>query len=211
MSQRRSTTTPVLPAQHAPLDTRRASGAGHETQILTTTRPKPLLLLLCEPHQRKTRDARCTTRTHDTHPTAWRANLLPSVEALRSARARSPPCSDPHDFANMHTGVDMHQPATRGDSSAVRDAKISFSEVGISPASIMLRVSASTTSLSTTGEDQLCTTHIQRAYFEELIDGVRMWWAAVHCVRLLNPSTCRQIPPESTESTCSFSQSALRF
>ncbi|KAJ7500149.1 hypothetical protein B0H11DRAFT_2189517 [Mycena galericulata] len=73
-------------------------------------------------------------------------------------------------------------------------------------------VSASTTSMSTAGKDQWRTTHVRRAYFEELVDGERMWWALVHYVRhfLLNPPTRRQIPLERTEPTCSLSESALR-
>ncbi|KAJ7497823.1 hypothetical protein B0H11DRAFT_2276321 [Mycena galericulata] len=113
---------PATPSTQAPLDTCRALGAGHDTRSLTTTASNPFLLLLLplrEPRQRKMHDARCTTPTH-THPTARRAHrhLLPPADALRSARARSPPsdhtipirrwrrCSDQYDFADMRAGVD---------------------------------------------------------------------------------------------------------
>ncbi|KAJ7500148.1 hypothetical protein B0H11DRAFT_1996297, partial [Mycena galericulata] len=124
--QRRSDhdTTAARPASAC-----RALGAGHDTRSLTTTASKPFLLFLLplrEPRQRKMRDARCTTPTHDTHPIARRANrhLLTPADALRSARTRSPPstnqrphdsrtpmqhwrrCSDRYDFAHMRTGVD---------------------------------------------------------------------------------------------------------
>ncbi|KAJ7497812.1 hypothetical protein B0H11DRAFT_2276313 [Mycena galericulata] len=103
------------------------------------------------------RDARCTTPTHDTHPTARRANrhLLTPADALRSARARSPPstnqrphdsrtpmqhwrrCSDPYDFAHMRTGIDddarrAHGLARKGMTPRCEMPKlIPFSEVGI--------------------------------------------------------------------------------